>query len=163
VVLTPSAGRVDVALLGTGAGLLGSGELVQVRFRVRAAGDPQLMLASAEGRDGANQKVALGMGATVGARVVPTVTSFAPPMPNPFAGTTTLAFALAQAGPVELAVYGVDGRRIATLVQETREPGQYRLTWDGRDAGGQPVRSGLYYARLTTPQGRFTRTLVLMK
>jgi hypothetical protein len=95
--------------------------------------------------------------------VVPTTTTFAPAMPNPFAGTTTLAFALAQAGPVELAVYGVDGRRIVTLVRETRAAGQYRLIWDGRDGTGQPARPGMYYARLVTPQGRFTRTLVLMK
>jgi hypothetical protein len=163
VVLTPSAGRVDVALLGKGAGLLGTGELVRVRFRVKAAGDAQLVLASAEARDAANQKVALGMGAVVGARVMPTVTSFAPARPNPFNGTTTLAFALAKAGPVELAVYGVDGRKVATLVQESREPGEYRQVWDGRDGTGQPVRPGMYYARLVTPAGRFTRTLVLMK
>jgi hypothetical protein len=135
---------------------------VKVRFRVRAAGAAALTLKSAEGRDGANRKLDL-LGGRPGAPAVPVTTSFALPMPNPFAGTATLAFALAQAGPVELAVYGVDGRRIVTLVQETRAAGQYRLTWDGRDAGGQAVRPGMYYARLVTSEGRFTRTLVLMK
>jgi flagellar hook assembly protein FlgD len=84
-------------------------------------------------------------------------------MPNPFARTTALAFALARPGAVTLAVYSVDGRRVATLVNETREAGTYRLQWDGRDASGNVVRSGLYYARLTTPQGSFTRTLVLTR
>jgi hypothetical protein len=154
---------VDVALLGKGAGLLGSGELVQVRFRVRAVGDPQLMLASAEGRDGANQKVALNGQPVAMQPQLPTRTLFSAPAPNPFNGTTTLSFALARGGAVELAVYGVDGRKVATLVKGAREAGQYRLTWDGRDGTGQAVRPGMYYARLTTPEGRFTRTLVLMK
>ena len=90
--------------------------------------------------------------------VVPAVTSFAPAMPNPFRGTTTLSYALAKGGAVELAVYGVDGRKVATLASGVQEAGSYRLTWDGGNA-----RPGLYYARLTTPQGKFTRTLVLVK
>jgi flagellar hook assembly protein FlgD len=52
---------------------------------------------------------------------------------------------------------------VATLVAERREAGQYQVNWDGRDSGGQAVRAGMYYARLVTPEGRFTRTLVLMK
>jgi hypothetical protein len=165
LVLTPKPGRVDVALLGAGAGLYGSGELVQVRFRVKAAGTAALTLKSAEGRDGANRKVALNGEAVVTPQQpqLPTRTWFAAPAPNPFSRATTLSFALARGGAVELGVYGVDGRRVATLVTEHREAGQYQVNWDGRDSGGQSVRPGLYYARLVTPEGRFTRTLVLMK
>ncbi len=39
-----------------------------------------------------------------------------------------------------------------------QEAGSYRLVWDGGAA-----HPGLYYARLTTPEGKFTRTLVLVK
>jgi len=164
MVLTPGPGRVDVALLGAGAGLSGSGELVQVRFRVKAAGAAALTLKSAEGRDGTNRKVALN-GEVVATQPpqLPTRTWFSAPAPNPFSRTTTLSFALARGGAVELAVYGVDGRKVATLVAESREPGQYQVSWDGRDGTGQVVRPGMYYARLVTPQGRFTRTLVLMR
>jgi hypothetical protein len=163
VVLSPGPGRVDLALLGKGAGLWGSGELVKVSFRVKAAGDPALALKSVDARDATNKKVALGPGSGPAAPVVPTTTSFAPAMPNPFNRTTTLAFALAKGGPVELVVYGIDGRKVATLLRENREPGQYRVVWEGRDGNGQPVRPGMYYARLVTPQGRFTRSVVLMK
>ncbi|HTZ50414.1 MAG TPA: FlgD immunoglobulin-like domain containing protein, partial [Spirochaetia bacterium] len=162
VVLTPQPGRIDVALLGRGAGLYGSGELVQARFRVVGAGDAALTLKSVEARDAANKKVTLGALAGVGTGV-PTATSLARAMPNPFTGTTTLSFGLAQGGAVELAVFGVDGRKVTTLATGRREAGQYLVSWDGRDGNGQAVRPGMYYARLTTPQGRFTRTLVLMK
>jgi phosphodiesterase/alkaline phosphatase D-like protein len=163
VVLTPRPGRVDVALLGNRTGLDGEGELVQVRFRVKAAGDPAITLSRVDARDGANRKVALNgqPGATQPA--TPTLTTLFAPSPNPFDRTTTLSFALAVIGPVELAVYGLDGRRVATLVRETRAAGEYREVWDGRDAGGRPARPGLYYARLVTAQGRFTRTVTYLK
>ena len=163
LVLTPGPGRVDVALLGAGTGLYGSGELVQVRFRVKSAGAAALALKSAEGRDGANRKVALSGQVVAMQPQLPTKTWFAAPAPNPFSRATTLSFALARGGAVELGVYGIDGRKVATLVNEAREPGQYQATWDGRDGTGQPVRPGIYYARLMTPEGRFTRTLVLMR
>jgi hypothetical protein len=163
LVLTPKPGRVDMALLGQGVGLFGSGELVRVRFRVRAVGVAALALKSAEGRDGANRKVALNGQAGSRGPGLPLRTWFSAPAPNPFSRTTTLSFALAWGGAVELGVYGIDGRKVATLLKEAREAGEYQVSWDGRDANGQAVRPGMYYARLTTPEGRFTRTLVLMK
>jgi flagellar hook assembly protein FlgD len=60
-------------------------------------------------------------------------------------------------------VYEIDGRRVATLVAGDRQPGQYHVKWDGRNSDGQALPQGMYYARLTTPDGRFTRTLVLTR
>lgn len=154
VVFSSGAGNVDAALLGANRGFVGEGVLATVTFRALANGAPGVTLAKLDARNLGNQPVALaGM-------KPPTVTAtwFAPAMPNPFRGTTTLSYALAQGGVVELTVYGVDGRKVATLASGVQEAGSYRLNWDG--AGARP---GLYYARLTTPQGRFTRTLVLTK
>jgi hypothetical protein len=162
VVLSPRAGRVDVALLGSGAGLTGAGELATVRFRVRAAGDPQLGIATAEGRDGTNQKVAVGRTVAVAA-ALPTVTQLKGATPNPFAQTATLSFSLAKGGPVELAIYSVGGRRVRTLARDMREPGEYSVVWNGRDDGGNAVAAGVYYAYLVTAQGRFHRTITYLK
>jgi hypothetical protein len=49
---------------------------------------------------------------------------------------------------------------VRTLSRETMEAGTYRPVWTGTDDHGRTVRSGMYYARLITPDGRFTRTLV---
>jgi hypothetical protein len=155
VALGGGGGLVDCALLGADRRLAGEGELARVTFRALASGSPQVAVGAVDARDAANRTVELtGTPPTV----VPAVTSFAPAMPNPFRGTTTLSYALAKGGAVELAVYGVDGRKVATLASGVQEAGSYRLTWDGGNA-----RPGLYYARLTTPQGKFTRTLVLVK
>jgi hypothetical protein len=84
-------------------------------------------------------------------------------MPNPFHHAATLAFSLAQGGPVELAVFSVDGRRVRTLVREFREPGEYRVAWEGRDDHGNPVSAGIYYAHLKAAQCGFTRTLTYLR
>ncbi len=154
VVFSSGAGNVDAALLGANRGLAGEGVLATVTFRALASGAPNVTLAKVDARDATNQPVELAGVKPAG----PVTTSFARPMPNPFHGTTVLSYALAKGGAVELAVYGVDGRKVAVLASGVQEAGSYRLTWDG--AGARP---GLYYARLTTPEGRFTRSLVLTK
>jgi hypothetical protein len=154
LVLSPGEGVVDCALLGADRRLSGDGELARVTFRALASGAPSLAVATVDARDAGNRTLTL----TGTVPTMPTRTSFAPAVPNPFRGTTTLSYALARGGAVELAIYGVDGRRVATLASGVQEAGSYRLTWDGGNA-----RPGLYYARLSTPEGRFTRTLVLVK
>ena len=96
-------------------------------------------------------------------QAVPTVTQLAPARPNPFRGTATVAFDLAQAGPVGLRIYAVDGRKVRTLVEGVRPAGAYTLAWDGRDDRGRGLAAGVYYLRLVTGQGRFTRALTLLK
>jgi flagellar hook assembly protein FlgD len=60
-------------------------------------------------------------------------------------------------------VYSVDGRRVRTLVRESEAPGEYRATWDGRDEGGHPISSGVYYARLETSDRPLTRVITYLR
>jgi hypothetical protein len=159
VVLSGKPGVVDAALIGARArGLAGDGVLATVTFRALAAGAPGVTIASVDARDLRNRKTSLGGGRP--ATPVPAVTALMPAAPNPFRGATTLAFSLARPGAVELAIFAVDGRRVRTLSREALEAGTYRPVWTGMDDHGQAVRPGIYYARLITPDGRFTRTLV---
>jgi len=41
--------------------------------------------------------------------------------------------------------------------------GEYRLSWDGRSDRGELLDAGIYFERLTTPQGVKTRSLVHLK
>ena len=65
------------------------------------------------------------------------------PRPNPAAGTATLAFHLAEAGPVRLDVFDVMGRRVAVLVDEARSAGPYEVAFDTSGLSG-----GVYLVRL---------------
>jgi flagellar hook assembly protein FlgD len=77
--------------------------------------------------------------------------------------SSTIAFSLEAPSAVELAVYGVDGRRVRTLAASRFEAGSHRLVWDGRDQSGHRVAAGVYYVRLHAAGRQWTRSLVVMK
>src|SRR5690606_6463309 len=83
--------------------------------------------------------------------------------PNPFNPRTTIAFEVARASSVVLAIYNVRGERVRTLVDEPRAPGRYEAVWDGIDDRGNPVASGVYLAELVSVDGVDQRKLVLVK
>jgi PKD repeat protein len=83
--------------------------------------------------------------------------------PNPFNPSTVIRFSLEDAGHVSLKVYDAAGRRVRTLVNDTRTPSEYSVTWDGRDDAGAGVAAGVYLYRLETAQGTETRRMVLVK
>jgi len=161
--LSSEAGVVDAAVLGTGAALRGTGDLAIARFRVLRAGDPGIAIASVDARSGENRPVLVtyagGPTAVPPPSAAPEQTVLLAPSPNPSSGTTGLTFTLAKEGRVELAVYGLDGRRVRTLVAETRAPGTYRLEWDGRDDAGRVTRAGMYFVRLSADRN-MSRVLV---
>jgi flagellar hook assembly protein FlgD len=62
--------------------------------------------------------------------------------------------------PVRVLVYDALGRRVATLADEVVDAGRHTVMWDGRDATGQPVASGLYLYRMEA--GSFSQTNRMM-
>ncbi len=83
--------------------------------------------------------------------------------PNPFNPETSIRVMLPQAGNIQLEIFDVTGRRVRTLVNAVREAGRQIEIWDGRDDQGNSVASGLYVARLSTPQGRDILKMTLLR
>ena len=83
--------------------------------------------------------------------------------PNPFNPTTVVSFDLAAPGRVRLDVFDVAGRLVATLIDGVRAAGPSQTTWNGRDANGQPVSSGVYFYRLLAGGTSQTKKMVLLK
>ena len=78
--------------------------------------------------------------------------------PNPFNPATEITYQTAEAGHVELRIFDVLGREIATLVNEVQEPGEYSVSWD---AGAVP--SGVYYCQLRAGSFSSIKKMVLLK
>ncbi len=74
--------------------------------------------------------------------------------PNPFNPSTTVTFALPEAGWIQLAIFDVRGRLVRTLADESFGVGAHRVAWDGRDDHGNPLASGVYFGKLTLPGGK---------
>jgi hypothetical protein len=67
--------------------------------------------------------------------------------PNPFNPSTEMRFEMPYSGLVDLAIYDLLGRRVATLVRADREPGSYQAVWNGTNDLGERVASGAYLVR----------------
>jgi hypothetical protein len=94
----------------------------------------------------------------------PGVTVLFAPWPNPATGgRATLRFDLATAGRVQLALYDVRGRRVATVVNGERAAGSYTVAWNGRGSDGRAVASGVYFAQLVTAAGPSTQRFLFMR
>jgi len=83
--------------------------------------------------------------------------------PNPFNPTTSISFNTATAGHVTLSIFDASGKHVRTLVDENVSAGVQTAVWDGRDAAGTPVSSGVYFYRLTAQASSHTKKMVLLK
>ena len=83
--------------------------------------------------------------------------------PNPFNAGTLIFYNLSETGSVTLKIYNILGREVKTLVNETQATGQHGVRWDGRDAHGRPVSSGIYFYRLATQGFTQSRKMVLIR
>jgi hypothetical protein len=77
--------------------------------------------------------------------------------PNPFNPSTGITYAVPKKARVRIEVYSLTGKRIRTLVDEDRVPGEYAAAWDGLDDAGRKAVSGVYFCRMTA--GTFARTV----
>jgi hypothetical protein len=83
--------------------------------------------------------------------------------PNPFNPTTTITFAIPQSSHLTLSIYDIAGRRVNTLVDRMMERGSDRVVWNGRDAYGKPVSSGIYFYRVKAGDAVAIGKMLLIK
>ena len=80
--------------------------------------------------------------------------------PNPFARATAVRFGLPASREIELGIYAVSGERVRVLLAGPVAAGEHEVAWDGRDAAGRRVPSGVYVARLASPRWTASRKLL---
>ena len=78
--------------------------------------------------------------------------------PNPFNPSTTINFAIPQTSNVKLAVFDVNGREVAVIVDGMMPAGKYNAQFDGTG-----LASGIYFAKLTAGDFTSVKKLVLVK
>ncbi len=93
----------------------------------------------------------------------PLTLELAPAFPNPVKGVATINFALPQRTNIDLSVYDITGRRVATLASGVYKAGRHTVRWNGTDDSGRKLPAGLYIYRLKTPDKAINRKLILLK
>lgn len=83
--------------------------------------------------------------------------------PNPFTTSATLRLVLPEPGRVTLDVLDAAGRRVRRIANGNFSAGVSRITWDGTDDAGAPVRPGAYFVQLDSGASRVVRRLALRR
>jgi len=148
----------NVAVMGLDKAFVGTGDLMIIN----AVGelDPAELTFTARGLDNSEMEISFEQSSGV---QTPNVFSLAANYPNPFNPMTKISFSLPEAQDVVLTVYGLDGRKVATLINETRDAGSHDVVWTGRDDRGQMVASGTYFYRINAGPYSQVRKMTLMK
>jgi hypothetical protein len=162
-VFTPAPGSIDAVVLGRGKGLVGSGELAHVVFRVLAAGDPRISLGTVDARDQVNRPVTLEPIASMNGPAPPERLMLAAGYPNPFEHIATIAFGLPRRGIVSLTVFDLQGRTVRHLMDGAAEAGWTRVRWDGRGDNGRLLASGAFVIRLAADGRAITKSIRLVR
>jgi hypothetical protein len=88
--------------------------------------------------------------------------------PNPFNPDTWIPYQLAEASDVTIRIYNISGQLVRTLELGYRDAGLYysrarAAHWDGKNAAGEKVASGVYFYHLKTGDFQATRKLLVTK
>jgi hypothetical protein len=83
--------------------------------------------------------------------------------PNPGSGPVRIAFALKHAGAIEVDVYDLQGRKIASPGRGVWPAGTNEVVWDGRTRNGQSAPAGMYVVRYLYPGGQDRRGIVRIR
>jgi len=149
---------VSISVMGQGRGFAGAGDLLVVNSQDSI--DFSDLNIELRGHD--NSVVQVSLSQTIGL-ITPRVFNLGSAFPNPFNPVTKISFSLPGSQDVHLSVYGVDGKLVRTLVNETCGAGLHEVIWNGQDDSGQLQASGLYFYRIEAGPYSQVRKMSLVK
>jgi flagellar hook assembly protein FlgD len=83
--------------------------------------------------------------------------------PNPFNPETTIQFNLPWEAPIKVEVYNDQGQLVVTLIDKHMGPGNFSVTWDGRDSNGGQVASGVYIYKINSLDLNLSKKVTFLK
>jgi hypothetical protein len=176
-VATDSISDLDVELYdaaGTtflaGAVSGGIGETEVLTYMVPSPGDYQIFVYRKEGTGSGVQRYTmtvycdpLASVEIAGGDLVPLSGLASSVYPNPFDLRTTVKFVAPAAGAYYVEVFDVTGRLSRVIEGHASGPGWVEAVWDGRDAAGRAVASGIYFLRVRSGGRMETRRALLVR
>jgi len=83
--------------------------------------------------------------------------------PNPFNPQTTISYELPKDGNVRVEVYSILGELITTLVDRDQHAGRYQIVWNGLNAKGTQVSTGVYFYKIKSGSFTDVKKMILIK
>ncbi len=119
--------------------------------------------ALAAGRNNSELKVNINNDLSPVDNNVPEKYSLGQNYPNPFNPETTIKYNIAEQGIVTITIYNTLGQKVKTLMNRTQTQGVYSAKWNGTNAYGQKVNSGIYFYTLKSGSFTETKKMLLLK
>jgi hypothetical protein len=94
---------------------------------------------------------------------IPAVTELKAVYPNPFNPVAFIPYSIATQTEVSFKIYNSRGQVVRSFDLGSRIPGEYRITWDGKDFNGNMLANGVYHIRMTAGEKSYNRKAVLIK
>lgn len=114
--------------------------------------DTQVVLISDEAVTGVNDEPQM-----------PDMISLSQNYPNPFNSETIIEFAISNAGSAKFEIDNILGQQVYSLEKHLDGPGTYSFNWNGKNAEGIDLPSGVYFYRLRTDKGTYARKMTLLR
>ena len=132
------------------------------------SGDPELQSGSASRPGGLSYLRGIAVLEQLLASLMPKASALLPNYPNPFNPETWIPYQLANSAEVTVTIYAANGAVVRTLDLGHQRAGSYASRhraahWDGRNAHGEPVASGVYFYTLQAGDFSATRKMVIRK
>jgi len=83
--------------------------------------------------------------------------------PNPFVFSTTISYTITSQAMTEVSVYDASGQKIKTLMRQRMSPGNYSVTWSGKDEGGTNVPAGVYFYEIKKGDDITRRKMLVLR
>ncbi|MDZ4122471.1 MAG: carboxypeptidase regulatory-like domain-containing protein, partial [Candidatus Cloacimonadaceae bacterium] len=83
--------------------------------------------------------------------------------PNPFRHQLTIDYATKSPQAVMISVFNAKGQLIKYLMQETKNPGNHLVLWDGKDVHGNLCSSGVYFIRMKAGRETFQKKVLILR
>jgi len=83
--------------------------------------------------------------------------------PNPFNLSTTIIYQIPGVSKIKVNIYNINGELIKELLNETQNPGEYQLVWDGTDKANKHVASGVYIYSVRSDEQLLSKQMILLK
>ena len=132
------------------------------------SGKPELQIGSASRPGGLSYLRGIAVLEQLLASLIPKASALLPNYPNPFNPETWIPYQLADPAEVTVTIYAANGAVVRMLDFGHRRAGSYdsrsrAAYWDGRNAQGEPVASGVYFYTLQAGDFTATKKMVIRK
>ncbi len=135
----------------------------EMMFEVKEMGNMGLRWKKAEVYGAQVQPLSVEWVVKTGESILPTQFALEQNYPNPFNLQTAIRYQLPEDCRVTLEIYNLLGEKVKTLISGEQKANYYTAYWDGKDAEGKEISSGIYFYKLQAGSFTQTRKLVILK